>query len=278
MLLLDPFLRLIVTNPIPQRIAPDHFVGQARASTGEIIYLHMQLITAENQPYWQQYIKASIDMGYSARCAGLFPQIIRHTRKMKHQNSTQYTCGSFFSYNKSFFKSATGYTWQEFDAFVNALGQKGFIDTYKADVLKLNTVGSHHIEPYHDGHRYIIYATKTEHFDIQATKLSKNPFQILPFKSYVEQYQNLLMCVTGDFNHMQYYENRGIFRNPYSVIENKHKNISMLLHAFSAAVAKHFFSQRILRIRPVSFMQQIICKTLESEDLTITGSSSAIPA
>jgi hypothetical protein len=43
----------------------------------------------------------------------------------------------------------------------------------------------------------------------------------------------------------------------------------MLLHGFSAAVIRKFFTPRYMKVRPVACMQQFICKAVAPEDLLI---------
>jgi len=45
--------------PEPEQIRPNIFVGKHIAASGEDIYLHMDLITPENEPYWRQYVNES---------------------------------------------------------------------------------------------------------------------------------------------------------------------------------------------------------------------------
>lgn len=92
---------------------------------------------------------------------------------------------------------------------------------------------------------------------------------------------NILMSVVADCTpretmggyilNEKSYSNRGIFRNPLSIIDGKYKGLAMLLHGFSAAVALKFFKDKsFLEVSPIASMQQIVYQSLPREAFAMT--------
>jgi hypothetical protein len=88
-------------------------------------------------------------------------------------------------------------------------------------------------------------------------------------KDFEQNYNNILMSVNAEFEPKETvfgfvmneisYTNRGIFRNPVSIIENTHKGLAMILHGFSAAVAQKFFPEKeYMEVSPIASMQYIL--------------------
>ena len=120
--------------------------------------------------------------------------------------------------------------------------------------------------------RYITYITSDENFNIENTPILEKCPNI---KEYIEYYKDILIVVGSDFSNEEYFHNRGIFRNPYWILEKKHAGLSMFLHGFSAVVAQeHFPSIKCMHVIPVGSMQSILCKELKLGDghiVTSTG-------
>jgi len=103
--------------------------------------------------------------------------------------------------------------------------------------------------------------------------ISRNGFTEVNLKEFIHYYSDLIMSVGSDFSSSDHYHNRGIFRNPLSVIDNKHKGISMILHGFTAAVAQKFFPEKnYIKVSPIGSMQAIISNSsLKQEDYQISN-------
>merc|ERR1711964_274893 len=67
------------------------------------------------------------------------------------------------------------------------------------------------------------------------------------------------------------FENRGIFRNPETVLDGQFKGISMLLHAYSAWVWERSGKQTF-RVRPLKVMREIIERSISAENIRRTPS------
>lgn len=123
--------------------------------------------------------------------------------------------------------------------------------------------------------KYVAYASKKP-------ILGRFPFPSelplwISLKKYYEYFGDLLMIVGSDIKPGSLsYENRGIFRNPISVIEdgNKYPGLSMKLHEFTALSAHTINSNtKYLVVDPAPSMRAIIVnfKGWQRGDLIING-------
>lgn len=89
---------------------------------------------------------------------------------------------------------------------------------------------------------------------------------------YVELYDDLIMCVGVNITNIA--ENRGIFRNPISIINKDFSNISLLIHSFTCKVIREYFPEvQMFKIRPLKKMAEILYNTLPKELFTINDLS-----
>ena len=258
-------------NPEPEMIAPGVFIGRATTKAGEPIYLRMELIIEENKLYWQQYKIHSTMMAADNSRSVLGYLATKSTKITESDGSIRYEYNGPIS--ESILKYI-GFDEAELNEFICYLGKQGFIGNEQAQrVLLANSAGSNHMALLENDQRYVVYVTQTPDFSI----LSKKPYvygEILSLKEYITQYRELLMCVGSDFSGIEVFRNRGIFRNPISVIDHTYKGISMVLHAFSGAVAKKYFPEKKeMQVRPVGAMELILCQSLKAEAIRIDGST-----
>lgn len=119
---------------------------------------------------------------------------------------------------------------------------------------------------------YVVYAVK---HGVQISLPETTPSSDSKDK-FEQDYGSILMSVNADCTpkttmsgyiiNEKSYANRGIFRNPISIIEGKHKGLAMLLHGFSAAVALKFFHDKSwLEVSPIASMQHILYHSLPRE-------------
>ncbi len=74
---------------------------------------------------------------------------------------------------------------------------------------------------------------------------------------FMRSYGNIIMTCGCKINGDRV-ENRGIFRNPFNVLDNTHKNISMNLHQFVCRVTQqHFPEVKVFRVRPLAHMGKL---------------------
>ena len=124
---------------------------------------------------------------------------------------------------------------------------------------------------------HIAYATKTAptgpYFEQPLSTIIKDDGDELvsAFELFHAKYDNIIMSVgvtVGEFH----VENRGIFRNPLSVVKNDNRRIAMQLHRFTCeCVSKHWPDVEIFRVRPMQKMAHIFMKSLPTEQVTING-------
>lgn len=200
--------------------------GATFKKDGEELYLRMEHITKETHSYWNTYRFMScqlVDNVYAPCIAG---------RKITEKTKDIY-----------------GLNESEFNALIEkALKMKENINNVGMQFLITNPG------------LYIVYATKNRDFSIQNTKLKDHTL-----KSFIESYGDLLITMGSDFYYKteNAFHNRGISRNPYWAFEGKYAGLSMLIQAFTGAVAEKFFPKKMeMIVIPVGSMQCLIKKNL----------------
>ena len=117
---------------------------------------------------------------------------------------------------------------------------------------------------------YVVYATKHGTHPMLPETASE-PDNIEKFE---QDYNHILMSVNSEcvpkevfwgIMNKESYTNRGIFRNPLSIIEGKYRGLAMLLHGFSAAVAQEFLDKKFMEVSPIGSMQHILIHALPRE-------------
>lgn len=115
---------------------------------------------------------------------------------------------------------------------------------------------------------HMVYASKSPilgrvDFDAKSTKYN--------WGGYIDRYGDIIMSVGSTIRNYEV-ENRGIFRNPLSIIEGGNGGIAMMLHSFTGMVVKdHFPSIETFVVSPFGKMAQIAASTLPKEKITIDG-------
>lgn len=114
---------------------------------------------------------------------------------------------------------------------------------------------------------HVVYATKTPVIEKFQDRHSKK----FGFPRFYEKYQDIIMSVGVNINVEDgTVENRGIFRNPLSIIWNDYRGIAMLLHDFTCQTICQFFqSVHTFYVRPMQKMAAIMFNTLDKSKLTI---------
>lgn len=242
-----------------QQIAPGVYTGTCMAVSGEKVYLRMEMLTKENSKAWHTY---KLFAGYIAgKDESITSGLADSIDEIRYKDGTYYQYRFKDDDSKKSLLTKFGYTESEFHDFVQVLGNHGIYNTGKRqNVLEVNS-------PEYDSwysfrpNCYIVSASKTPDFQIQSLPIPKKSDWTV--KAFIELYKGLLMSVGSDLSFPRTYENRSIFRNPYSVIENTFKGLAMGLHGFTGAVAQQFFPKiTTLNIRPAQEMGAIIKKTL----------------
>lgn len=90
------------------------------------------------------------------------------------------------------------------------------------------------------------------------------------FGGYADQYEDLIMSVGVTIEN--FVENRGIFRNPLSVIDGGYGGIAMMIHSFTCMVVQDYYpSVKTFKVRPLKKMGEIFLHSLPPEKITING-------
>lgn len=90
------------------------------------------------------------------------------------------------------------------------------------------------------------------------------------FSGYVEKYGDLIMTVGVTISN--FVENRGIFRNPLSVVEGGYAGISMMTHSFTCmAVENNWPEVKTFRVRPLKKMGELFLNSLPKDQVTVNG-------
>lgn len=90
------------------------------------------------------------------------------------------------------------------------------------------------------------------------------------FGGYVEKYGDLIMSVGVSINDIV--ENRGIFRNPLSVVEGGNAGIAMMAHSFTCMVIENSWPEvKMFKVRPLKKMGEIFLNSLPKDQVTVNG-------
>lgn len=255
-------------NTEPQKIADGVFIGEGRAKSGEKFFLKMEKVTRENKANWDQYLQATLRLVGSNR--SLLKSLVRTTEKAVTEDGT--TC--FVNQHYDEVAPLVGLSQEEFQEFIDLLGKRGFTsapeDKGKRAALLDIDAGAGAVFLGTDEESYVIYATKTADFQMPRAINHESTPQALSLKDYISRYGDLLMCVGSNFSWKNGFHSRGIFRNPYNTIANTHKGIAMILHGFTAAVAKKYFpDKQSLFVKPITSMQYLICSSMQPDDYSV---------
>lgn len=222
----------------------DGVFGASFKQNGEILYLRMELVTEENALGWTLFKNISSWIANS-NGRGVLSGLVSLAGKKGYPTFNE-------------IRNVTQFTEQEFTEFTKkCIELKQKTNNVIVELLKATSVGSNHI--FTGINDYIVYITTDANFSIRDI----NTTQEFSLKNYINSYQKIIIVMGSNFNDKKYFSNRGIFRNPYWVFQQKYSGLSMLLHGFVAVIAnKYFLEKEHLRVKPVGSMQSIIQKHL----------------
>ncbi len=209
-----------------QKVAEGLFSAEATLLAGETIYLGMQQMSGEaERNTWQQYSNSCYQLTADSRgwlyCLGTF-----------HNDPDKLT-------NMRSSPRFSDMDAPSFDALVANLQVKGIIpDGNKWKTFNAIRAGLAGFSP--ELCTYVAYiSTKpiTESLSLLATPPST-------FNEVQQNYKHIIMSVGVTLaQDLPLFENRGIFRNPLSLLEGGHSNIATLLHTFTAKALKSCINQ-----------------------------------
>ncbi len=243
-------------------VAPGVYAGQAKVGN-EIVYFGMEKIDADNKGPWIKYARMARNISEG--------NLIRWL-KDSYLNLRRQKVGFMYNADIEF----SGFTNEEYNRYLDKIDEVVknsnivIVDGEKLpsviNALKGLHMGVRGFSTRTDGNNYVIYASK------KPVK-GKYPFPNLPkdltlpmtLKQHYHSFGDILMSVGSEYiAGSASYENRGIFKNPISFIEDgsKYPGLSMKLHGFSGAVIQYISKDaRYMEVRPVPAMARIIINT-----------------
>lgn len=237
--------------------------GATIIKNGIPLYLRMELLNEENFMKWTQY--KNITYALTSRfpksiLIDLVNKILQGTMSIDQSSIASSGCGTM-SIDQDIREDGTllGFTEDELTIFITKIINLKNPRTVRV----LNTVysGCSHMHTnFGQKDQYIVYISKNPHFNIM--NISDHPQ--CTFKQYIESYNDILVSMGSNFSKdNDSFENRGIFRNPHWVLEEKYSGLSMLLHGFTGLVATTFFPTKItMNVSALGGMQLIIQQNL----------------
>jgi hypothetical protein len=243
----------------PKMIEPNHFEAKI-VKNNERIYLRMELLTEENEEYWDYYKQSSIYMAYN-HCRGVLVAMVTHAGTEGYSLS-----------NVPGLEKTTGFNPEEFDAYIGRIIQaKKETDNKIVNVIKSNAGGSAHMETSYESGRleFIAYATKNPNFSIKNVEI-RSGFNL---KNHITAFSDILISFGSDFSFSpDSFHSRGIFRNPHWIAQNKYGGLSMALHAMTGALAEKFFPEKThMHVKPLGSMLYIMKQNLQRGDGDVCG-------
>ncbi|MES2345823.1 MAG: hypothetical protein V4494_07800 [Chlamydiota bacterium] len=228
----------------------DGVFGATFEKNGESLFLRMELLSRENGKCWSRF-KSMSEKIANPFGDGIFSELLISAGENNHP-----------SYEER--EEITGFTKEEYIAFTEKAIELKKTNEKIVKLISSNAVGSSYMHAYYhplNKERYIVYISKNDKFSIQEAHIHMG--EEINLKKYMESYGDILIAMGSDFSEEDSFHNRGIFRNPYWVFEQKYAGLSMLLHGFSGVVAENYFlEKKIMKVSPVGSMQCIIQKNL----------------
>jgi hypothetical protein len=259
-------------NTEPDMIADGVFVGEGRAKSGEKIFLKMERVTDANRTPWERYCQSTAQLTRHGRSVLTFA--MRGTKAIQDENgATRYVNEQYEA-----LADRLGQSREEFDDFINLLGRNGYAWSQE-NKRRINAIHNTHAGATHlclstEAECYVIYASKTQDFQMPRIGDNSALSEPLTLREYARLYRDLLICVGMDFPDRDSIHSKGMFRNPISSIARTHSGLSMILRGFSGAVVQKYFPEKqTLCCRPLSSMQYMISSSLQPDDYHVVDYS-----
>jgi hypothetical protein len=241
-----------------QKINNEIYTAEAIAPTGEIMYLAMEAIEKSDSKKWISYRDTAALM-VNGGCWGYDIGSLTQLGTRIH-NEIEFS--EFLNSKKhSNFWTADP---QKFELLCAKLrNRKISVDSSVAKELAYIPHASNGMNVLRQTH--VVYVSKVPVAGrINLTSDSKG------FAGCVDSSGNLIMSVGVTINEVV--ENRGIFRNPLSVVEGGYGGISMMIHSFTCKVVKENFPEvKVFRVRPLKKMAELFLRSLPIDQITVNG-------
>jgi hypothetical protein len=235
------------------------YTAEAVAPSGEKIYFALESIENEDKTKWTNYRNTAIIL---TQGGGTFCSI-GSLEELASYIDDEVRCKEFLSTRK-YPHFWTGDP-EKFEELKSLLQKQNIVSgSTKAEELKtiFTAAGGLNV----DQQTHVAYVSKSPIVDrirftsnVEGNHLGR----------YIDTYGDLIMSVgvtIGDC-----LENRGIFKNPWSIVQGGYKGIAMMLHSFTCAVVqKHFPAVQTFQVRPLKNMAEIFIRSVSpKEQITI---------
>jgi hypothetical protein len=215
----------------------------------EIFYFGMELLDENNLDKWSYY---KTDMSwFTTRGRGLFSVLPFLCKKNPPVFDSQLA-------------EVTGFCTEEYNNFIKDLCDKKMYSPEKENLLDAISSGIAGFTFFKGD--YIVYVNTSPITGRYPFPIRDRPW--LTLKKFNIAYKDIIMTMRSDMNFSEkdtakseVFNNRGIFRNPKSVIDGGNNNVSVLLHSFSATVARQHFNKLYLSVSALPVMTSILLKS-----------------
>lgn len=258
---------MIEVNPLRSgQIGPvrtmDHGVysAEAIAPTGEKIYMAMESLESFDREKWNRYRNMAILLTQGGECnytIGSLTEIGSHLNDDTVLNKflASHTFPDFWTSDSKRFEQLRD----------KLRDRKIALGSQKAEELKVVHHASCGMNVEKQTH--VVYVSKvpiTSRVNFVAQSKS------FDFGSTVEKYGDLIMSVGVTIQDVV--ENRGIFRNPLSIVDGGYGSLAMMLHSFTCMVVKEAFPEvTTFKVRPLKKMGELFLNSLPKHLVTVNG-------
>lgn len=234
------------------------YTAEAISPTGEKVYFAMETLETSDREKWEFYRNMATMLVQGGQCQYTMGSIAQIGSLVNDDAALR----KFLATRKDpdFWTSDS----KRFEQLCERLRQRKIqTGSPKAEELKDVSYGSLGLSIEQQTH--VVYASKAPvkgriHFVAQTERFG--------FARVSEMYGDLIMSVGVSIGEMV--ENRGIFRNPLSIIEGGYGSLAMMIHSFTCSVAKEHFPQvTTFNVRPLKKMGEIFFNKLPKHLITI---------
>lgn len=248
----------VTIGPVSE-VSPGVYTAEGKTEKGENIYFGMELIDNASREIWRDYSNAAYIL------SKFLQKIVSSLDDESKLKNLQQRADSGLSEEE--FKDL------KIQFRKRGLHPQGRLAEAISDIP--GGIDGFMIEPNMRGPfapaTYVAYISKTPITGPLA--LPKTESKKSNFKTFKEKYTNILMSVGVRLDsNKPLFENRGIFRNPCSVIEGGYSNISTQLHAFTGKVMKEYINQTLgdneklyMSVSPINNMKELLVEKIGLE-------------
>lgn len=240
------------------RVCSTVFTAEGIAPSGEPIYFALETIENSDKTKWEAYKNSASNLVNGSCCDITFGSLVEIGSRASSRPelmeflSTRHL-PKYWSTDKS-----------KFEQLLDKLKERHIVvESSKAKELETIPHASSGINLSKQTHiAYISKSPVTDriHFESIATWYS----------GYVDKYSDLVMTVGVTISDVV--ENRGIFRNPLSVVEGGYSALSMMIHSFTCMVVEENWpSVETFRVRPLKKMGELFLNSLPKNQITVNG-------